>query len=57
MLPAINPTKTNAWKALQLHFERIKDVHMNELFANDKDRAKKFSFEMSGLYLDYSKTE
>ncbi|MBK8621790.1 MAG: glucose-6-phosphate isomerase [Saprospiraceae bacterium] len=55
MLPAINPTKTNAWKALQLHFERIKDVHMNELFANDKDRAKKFSFEMSGLYLDYSK--
>ena len=38
-LPTINPTTTNAWKALQDHFEAVKDVEMKDLFAQDKERA------------------
>lgn len=47
--------KLNAWKALQDHFNEIKDVHLRELFANDQTRGMRFTLEAEGIYLDYSK--
>lgn len=46
---------TPAWQALAAHHARIKDAHLRTLFAEDRDRAKHFSAEGAGLFLDYSK--
>ena len=56
MLKSINPTKTAAWKALETHFDEMKDVTLKELFAKDSARFDKFSVNFSDdLLLDYSK--
>jgi glucose-6-phosphate isomerase len=44
-----------AWKALEEHFEQIKDVHLRDLFADDPKRGERMVVEAAGLYLDYSK--
>src|SRR5690242_5010044 len=44
-----------AWKALQKHHERIKDLHLRQLFAEDRQRGERLAVEAAGLYLDYSK--
>ena len=44
-----------AWRALTAHQAKIRDVHMRKLFADDPDRAERFSVEGAGLFLDYSK--
>ncbi len=49
------PTDTAAWRALQSHYEKIKDVHLRSLFAEDPKRGETFTAEGAGLYLDYSK--
>ncbi len=54
-LPTINPTTTAAWKALQNHYEQIKDTHLKELFAAAPDRAETFSIAWNDFYVDYSK--
>ncbi len=54
-LPKINPTSTRSWKALHEHFEDIKDVHMKDLFAQDAQRANKFTIQWEDFYVDYSK--
>lgn len=48
-------TAAPAWQALTVHYARVKDVHLRALFAEDPDRAKRFSAEGAGLFLDYSK--
>jgi glucose-6-phosphate isomerase len=48
-------THSSAWQALSAHHERIKDVHLRTLFADDPGRAERFSAEGAGLFLDYSK--
>ena len=48
-------TESPAWRALTAHHAQIKDVHLRDLFANDPDRAKRFSVEGAGLFVDYSK--
>lgn len=52
-------TERASWKALEAHFEQIKDVHMRDLFADDEknsqDRFKKFSARMDDILLDFSK--
>ena len=53
--PSINPTKTNAWKQLQKHYEDLKNTHMKDLFAQDKNRANNFTIKWEDFYLDYSK--
>jgi glucose-6-phosphate isomerase len=54
--PAIAPLlKQTAWKALQEHHAKIKNVHLRELFAEDPRRGERFTLEAAGLYLDYSK--
>jgi glucose-6-phosphate isomerase len=49
------PTETPAWRALQAHYEKIKDTHLRQLFADDPKRGERLVTEGAGLYLDYSK--
>jgi glucose-6-phosphate isomerase len=46
---------TDAWMALEQHFEEVKDLHMRDLFKADPERFEKFSTRCSSLLLDYSK--
>lgn len=48
-------TSTSAWSVLQGHHATIKNVHMRDLFAQDADRADRFSLSVASLFLDYSK--
>jgi glucose-6-phosphate isomerase len=48
-------TQRPAWQALAAHYERIKDVQLRTLFAQDPQRGERFTIEAMGLYLDYSK--
>lgn len=54
-LQSINPTQTNAWKKLQAHFETMKNVQMQNLFANEPARAEKMHIEWQDFLVDYSK--
>jgi glucose-6-phosphate isomerase len=49
------PTDTPAWRALQAHYEKTKEVHLRQLFADDSKRGERLTAEGAGLYLDYSK--
>ncbi|HKC73091.1 MAG TPA: glucose-6-phosphate isomerase [Chloroflexota bacterium] len=44
-----------AWRALQAHYETIRDVHLRTLFAEDPRRGERLAAEAVGLYLDYAK--
>jgi glucose-6-phosphate isomerase len=44
-----------AYKALEQHYESIKDQHLKELFAGDPTRGTTLTLEAEGIYLDYSK--
>ena len=48
-------TETPLWRALQAHYEKIKDVQLRGLFADDPGRGERLVAEDAGLYLDYSK--
>ena len=48
-------TKRDAWKALQAHYETIRDVHLRTLFAEDPQRGQRLTAEAVGIFLDYSK--
>lgn len=54
-LPNINPTSTNAWKKLSGHYAQMQNVSMQEMFANDRARAEKFSIQWNDFLIDYSK--
>ena len=47
--------KTPAWMALLDHFERVKQVHMVDLFDQDPERFSRYSLEFNEMLLDYSK--
>ncbi len=52
----INPTQTDAWKALQQHFSTMKDVSIAEHFARDPQRFTRFSATFDDqILIDYSK--
>src|SRR6185437_9793739 len=44
-----------AWAVLERHFQKMKSVHLRQLFAEDPMRGEALSVEAAGLYLDYSK--
>ena len=54
-LKNINPTKTNAWRKLEEHFNKIKDVHIKDWFIEDIQRANRFTIKWDDFYVDYSK--
>ena len=47
--------ETLAWKALEAHYETVKDLHMRDLFAEDPERFNRFSVRSNDLLLDFSK--
>jgi glucose-6-phosphate isomerase len=44
-----------AWKALEEHAQKIRRLHLRQLFAEDRERGEMFAVEAAGIYLDYSK--
>jgi glucose-6-phosphate isomerase len=55
MLRKIDPTQTKSWPKLAAHYEKLAPVHMKELFAEDPDRFRKFSFRFEDILVDCSK--
>jgi glucose-6-phosphate isomerase len=49
------PPQRTAWKALHIHYKKVKDLHLRELFASDPARGERMTAEGADLYLDYSK--
>jgi glucose-6-phosphate isomerase len=47
--------KRAAWKALEAHYKKVREIHLRELFANDPTRGERKVVEAAGIYLDYSK--
>src|SRR5437588_6719694 len=48
-------TKQKAWEALGAHYQKISQVHLRELFAEDPKRGERMAAEAAGVFLDYSK--
>ena len=56
MTTAIAPLTTRAaWKALEAHYSKIRDLHLRTLFADDPTRGERMALEAVGIYFDYSK--
>ena len=48
-------TDLPAWQNLADHFEKVKDLHMRDMFAQDPDRFDRFSLRLDDILFDYSK--
>ena len=48
-------TPRPAWKALEAHFQKIRNLHLRDLFASDPGRGEHLTVEAGGIHLDYSK--
>jgi glucose-6-phosphate isomerase len=51
----IPPTKRQAWRALDAHYQQLRILHLRQLFADDPNRGERLAVEAVGIYLDYSK--
>ena len=47
--------RRSAWISLGEHYERVRGLHLRELFAADPKRGERLAAEAVGIYLDYSK--
>src|SRR5262245_39489526 len=43
------------WRALEEHYQKLRHLHLRDLFATDPKRGERLTAEAVGLYLDYSK--
>ncbi len=51
-----NPLKrAEVWQQLKTHHNEVKNLHMRDLFAADKERANKYCLRLDQLLLDFSK--
>jgi glucose-6-phosphate isomerase len=48
-------TQRKAWKKLQAHYKKIREVHLRDLFADDPQRGERLTAEAANIFLDYSK--
>jgi glucose-6-phosphate isomerase len=48
-------TSRPAWKGLEAHYPKVRDLHLRQLFADDPRRGERLATEAVGIYLDYSK--
>ena len=48
-------TQLPAWKALETHHQKVRELHLRQLFADDPNRGERLTADAVGLYLDYSK--
>jgi len=44
-----------AWTALKTHHQKMKRVHLRQLFAKDRQRGERLAVAAAGIYFDYSK--
>jgi glucose-6-phosphate isomerase len=44
-----------AWKALEAHYQKMRDIHLRRFFADDPGRGERLTVDAVGLFLDYSK--
>jgi len=51
----MNITQTPEWHSLLQHQSRLEKKHLRDLFAEDPQRFSRFSAELDGLLIDYSK--
>jgi len=49
------PNEIKEWTSLREHYEELRGRRLKDLFAEDPERARRFSLEACGLYLDYSR--
>ena len=47
--------KKSAWKDLEAHYKKLREMHLRRLFEEDPKRGERYTLEASGLFLDYSK--
>jgi glucose-6-phosphate isomerase len=48
-------TTRAAWKALEAHYPKMRELHLRKLFADDATRGERMALEAVGIYFDYSK--
>jgi glucose-6-phosphate isomerase len=48
-------TQSAAYKALSVHYEHVKHLHMRDLFEQDPERFSRFSLRLGNLLFDFSK--
>jgi glucose-6-phosphate isomerase len=48
-------TARPAWKALEAHHQKVRELHLRKLFADDPNRGERMTAEAVGIFLDYSK--
>jgi glucose-6-phosphate isomerase len=48
-------TMRPGWRALESHHQKLRELHLRQLFADDPKRGERLTTEAVGLYLDYSK--
>ena len=53
--PATPLTQLSAWKSLKNHYDKIRSLHLRQLFKDDPGRGTRLTAETEGIYLDYSK--
>ena len=53
--PTLPLAERPAWKALEDHYQKMRHLHLRQLFADDPRRGERLAAEGAGLYLDYSK--
>lgn len=49
-------TQRPAWAALKVHQEKIRGLHLRQLFASDPGRGERLTAEAAGLFLNYLKS-
>lgn len=47
--------KSKAWKRLEKHYKKMRDVEMRGLFRKDAQRAERYNINLESMMLDYSK--
>jgi len=48
-------TESAEWRALESHYEEMRDLHLRDIFEEDPGRGERLTLEAGGLYFDYSK--
>jgi glucose-6-phosphate isomerase len=53
--PVVPLSQRAAWQALATHYQKVRELHLRKLFAEDPKRGERLTAEAVGIYLDYSK--
>ncbi|MGB6545374.1 MAG: glucose-6-phosphate isomerase [Candidatus Acidiferrales bacterium] len=55
MAPTTQLNTRSAWKALEAHFAKVRELHLRKLFEDDATRGERMAVDAAGIYFDYSK--